>query len=103
MVTPEEYTSTAFGVMTAVQNGGLMLVNFFVNYLRGEYGDQSAMMFFVFMDGLGLLLALILYIVDRYRGGQLSMVKTNEPIVPTEDTVPDYATPFKNDKNVNKN
>jgi len=87
VVTPEAYTSTAFGVMTAVQNGGLMTVNFLVNWLRQHYGDESAMLFFVFADGLGLLLAITLYFVDRAKGGQLSAVKTTEEIVP--DTVAD--------------
>jgi len=99
VVTPEAYTSTAFGVMTAVQNGGLMAVNFLVNWLRQHYGDQSAMLFFVFADALGLLLAIVLYFVDRSRGGQLSAVKTGEVVPDSKiDDVEEIPGPFETPK-----
>ena len=67
MLVPEENTGTAFGAMTAVQNCGLFLVNLVVNYIRGNYGDEAAMIFFVVADGLGLLGAILLYLVDQKR------------------------------------
>jgi MFS-type transporter involved in bile tolerance (Atg22 family) len=97
MLVPEENTGTAFGAMTAVQNCGLALVNLLVNVIRGTYGDEAAMIFFVVADCLGLLGALLLYFVDQKRGGQLCTVKTNDVIVPKtidDANSPEYDNPF---------
>eukprot|EP01108_Squamamoeba_japonica_P004756 TRINITY_DN3767_c0_g1_i1.p1 TRINITY_DN3767_c0_g1~~TRINITY_DN3767_c0_g1_i1.p1 ORF type:complete len:472 (-),score=275.42 TRINITY_DN3767_c0_g1_i1:26-1441(-) len=96
LVIAEENTATAFGVMTAIQNCGLFLVNIVVNYIREHYGDESAMMFFVCADALGLLGALVLYVVDQRRGGTLCLIKSDELVVPPEitDAMPDYTNPF---------
>lgn len=95
LVIAEEYTATAFGTMTAIQNFGLFLVSLLVNWIRETYGDEAAMMFFVGADCLGLAGALLLYVVDRRKGGTLSMIKSSAVIVPVETSqFEDYENPF---------
>ena len=53
-----------------------------VNYIREQYGDEQAMMFFVGADTLGLVGAILLYFVDRRRGGALSLIKSSDVVVP---------------------
>ena len=62
-------------------------------------------MFFVGADALGLLGALVLYFVDRGRGGTLSMIKSTDLVVPptTPDDVPDYENPFLSTNSTKEN
>lgn len=104
MIVPEENTTTAFGTMTAIQNGGLALVSFLVNYIRQHQGDKAAMLFFVAADALGLIGAIVLYLVDQKRGGTLCMIKSDKAQAPKSeiDDMPNYENPFADDINQTK-
>jgi MFS family permease len=96
LVIPEEQTATAFGTMTAIQNFGLFLVSLLVNWIREHRGDESAMLFFVCADCLGLAGAVVLFLVDRRKGGALSMIKGSALlVVPAEAAAfEEYDNPF---------
>jgi len=86
IICKEKELATAFGTMAAIQNTGLTIINFGA----GQIADISyrwVMLFFVLMDSIGLVFAIILIIVDKAKGGQLSSVAgrkppSSEPIVP---------------------
>jgi MFS family permease len=71
-------TATAFGLMASIQNLGLAGTN----QVAGAIANKSyawAMVFFAGMDVVGLLLGILLVIVDRAKGGQLSSVTKKKP------------------------
>lgn len=73
LITNPKETATAFGVMAAIQNTGLAAIN----YVAGKIADSPklgytwVMWFFVMMDVIGLIFAIILVIVDKAKGGTL--------------------------------
>jgi len=68
VVKPKE-VATAFGVLAAIQNTGLAIINALTGKItNSSLGNEGAMWFFVMMDCIGLLFAIILVIIDRRRG-----------------------------------
>jgi len=66
--------ATAFGLMTAIQNGGLTLANLAAGEVQTKFNDETYMWFFVIIDFIGLLLGILLVIVDHAKGGALMKV-----------------------------
>eukprot|EP01119_Soliformovum_irregulare_P001598 TRINITY_DN1131_c0_g1_i1.p1 TRINITY_DN1131_c0_g1~~TRINITY_DN1131_c0_g1_i1.p1 ORF type:complete len:475 (+),score=90.57 TRINITY_DN1131_c0_g1_i1:29-1426(+) len=66
IIRPRE-VATAFGVMAAIQNSGLTAIN----AISGLFDYRVVMWFFVGMDCVGLIAAILLVIVDRARGSIL--------------------------------
>jgi len=73
IITKEKELATAFGTMAAIQNTGLTIINYAAGQIA-DYKYRYVMLFFVLMDSIGLLFAIVLIIVDRAKGGQLSSV-----------------------------
>jgi MFS family permease len=75
LVTKEKETTTAFGLMTAIQNAGLTGMNYAAGKITDHYGYNWTMLFFTGVDLVGLALGLLLVSVDKFKGGQLSQVQ----------------------------
>jgi len=72
IIKPRE-VATAFGVMAAIQNSGLALVNYVSGVISdSRFGYRGAMWFFVLMDVIGLIFGIMLVILDKAKGGALS-------------------------------
>jgi len=79
LLVKDKETATAFGLMSSIQNLGLAGTN----QIAGAIADKSymwVMVFFACMDLLGLLLGVLLVIVDKAKGGQLSGVANRKPV-----------------------
>jgi len=87
MIIPSKETATAFGVMAAIQNTGLAAINYVAGIIADKKGYTDVMWFFVAMDCLGLVVAILLLIVDKSKGGTLSKraQRLEEPVNP--DTI----------------
>jgi len=72
LVVNEKELSTAYGMMTAIQNAGLGLVNYVVGYLAQHVSLFWAMIFFAVMDTLGFLGGILLLVLDKRRDGVLT-------------------------------
>ena len=72
MVVEESRVGTAFGLLTAIQNVGLMVFPKASGYLIDRTGDYTAtQILFASLGGAGLLFALLLLRSDRRHGGVL--------------------------------
>lgn len=72
MLVEEKRLGTAFGLMTAIQNGGLALFPLLNGWLRDRTGSYtSTQIMFAGLGVAGLLFALLLRRSDRLRGGVL--------------------------------
>ena len=88
LVVRESKLGTAYGLITAVQNGGLALFPIIVGALTGPDSKPNTQYFWVeiFFTGLGsfgVIVGLILYCLDYKRGGKLakpSIKKVDETI-----------------------
>jgi len=100
LITKDKEVATAFGVMAAIQNTGLAGINYVAGVIAdSKWGYTYVMWFFVLMDGLGLIFAIALVIVDKAKGGRLLSAdpKRNElekkPINWDKATIGDLDTP----------
>jgi len=76
LLVKDKETATAFGLMSSIQNLGLAGTN----QIAGAIADKSyawVMIFFAAMDLLGLLLGILLVIVDKAKGGNLTTLPLN--------------------------
>ena len=72
LVVDKRIVGTAFGVMTLIQNFGLMAFPYFNGKLREATGGYSAsMIMFASLGGVGLIFAVLLFRADRKAGGVL--------------------------------
>jgi len=84
LIIKERELATAFGTMAAIQNFGLASINWIAGEIEDnpKFGYKGAMLFFVLMDVLGLVFAIILVIVDKAKGGALTSNTPNIPMDP---------------------
>lgn len=72
LVVEEKRVGTAFGLMTAIQNGGLALFPLLNGWLRDKTGTYtSTQIMFTGLGGAGLLFAFLLLRADKRNGGVL--------------------------------
>lgn len=96
VVVRQQELGTAYGIATAMQNGGLAAFAAIVGYLQvhryaekkkgeekadtlntqGDYGYRYVSMFFAGLAIFGVLIALAIYVVDARDGGRLNKVQT---------------------------
>lgn len=75
LIIKDEETATAFGLMAAIQNFGLFMMNLLVGVIADSDPTYKwPMLFFVLMDTIGLVCGIILIIVDKSKGSTLSGV-----------------------------
>jgi len=79
LVTKPKEVATAFGVMAAIQNTGLAIINPIAGVIaNSSYGYKGSMYFFVLMDCIGLFFAICLVITDLRRGKTLITPKPKD-------------------------
>jgi MFS family permease len=72
LVVEEKRVGTAFGLMTAIQNLGLMAFPFISGWLRDKTGTYTAtQVMFACLGLAGLLFAVLLLRADKRAGGVL--------------------------------
>eukprot|EP01114_Cavostelium_apophysatum_P001925 TRINITY_DN1168_c0_g1_i1.p1 TRINITY_DN1168_c0_g1~~TRINITY_DN1168_c0_g1_i1.p1 ORF type:complete len:492 (+),score=113.30 TRINITY_DN1168_c0_g1_i1:49-1476(+) len=94
IITKEKEIATAFGVMAAIQNSGLALINYVAGKIgASHYHYAGSMWFFVGMDCIGLLFAIMLFFLDRMKGGQLcGTAKGKKEVATFDSSAPATAT-----------
>jgi MFS family permease len=79
LVVEEKRVGTAFGLMTAIQNFGLMIFPFLNGKLRDVTGTYTAtQIMFASLGVAGLIFAFLLLRSDRRHGGKLEQGKSKE-------------------------
>ncbi len=72
LIVDQKRVGTAYGLMTAVQNAGLLLFPFLNGQLRDvTHGYTASQVMFGSLGGVGLIFALLLWRADRREGGRL--------------------------------
>jgi len=99
LITADAETATAFGLLAAIQNFGLSVMNYgetalLPNATADSMAVQTAkyrhgMWFFAGMDIIGLIMGIALLIIDKRMGGTLSRgrskAKTQEDLLPAPE------------------
>jgi MFS family permease len=76
LMVEEQRVGTAYGVMTAVQNLGLLIFPFFNGLLRDSTkGYTASQIMFAGLGAAGLLFAILLRMADAKEGGRLERAK----------------------------
>jgi len=72
LIVEEKRVGTAYGLMTAIQNAGLLLFPFLNGELRdATHGYTASQVMFGSLGGVGLVFSLLLWRADRREGGTL--------------------------------
>lgn len=80
LVVEEKRVGTAFGLMTAIQNGGLALFPFLNGWLRDKTGTYtSTQIMFAGLGVVGLVFAFLLLRSDKRHGGVLEAGSSSKP------------------------
>jgi MFS family permease len=76
LIVEEQRVGTAYGLMTAIQNVGLLAFPFFNGALRDTtHGYTASQVMFASLGAVGLLFAFLLLTADRRAGGRLEAAK----------------------------
>jgi len=76
LIVDEQWVGTAYGVMTAVQNVGLLAFPYFNGLLRDKtHGYTASQVMFACLGFAGLIFALLLRAADTREGGRLERAK----------------------------
>ena len=76
LIVDESRVGTAYGLMTACQNVGLLIFPYFNGTLRDvTHGYTSSQIMFGALGAVGLLFSILLLRADRQHGGRLERVK----------------------------
>lgn len=73
MIVPEYQLGTAYGFMQSIQNLGLAVVSIIAGSIVDDRGYLILEIFFLACLSVALIAAVMLYLVDLSRGGQLNM------------------------------
>jgi hypothetical protein len=79
---------TAYGVVTAIQNGGLALFPVIVGVLKSHFHHYAPFveLFFASLAGVGVLSGVMLFVVDRSQlGGRLE--RAGDGVAPDDDSL----------------
>jgi nitrate/nitrite transporter NarK len=90
-VVEEHQLGTAYGVVTAVQNGGLAAFPIVVGAIKDAAGSYKYVsLFFASVGAAGVLVGLFLNVIDRRNGDVLNRARVAEPAEVTNES-PEYS------------